>query len=241
MGINPINEAQQGLTSVIASTHTNTHLKEKEKKREEMNVRGAVISRSKVAAVCGSDLKKSIRFAQRTSVSHRQRFANLRNFAADISDSIDEDAIASGEWPANWSLASYDDVGEYYAGKVLKEEQGNNVSGIMHTNVVTAGPTDPIKGVKEMLTNVPGVSIVDSEGVCVGIVSQKDLTKKGTTVGDIMSSPARTIKQTNSVGEAAAIMLKYKVNRLPVVSKTGEVIGLVSRTDIFTALESMEE
>ena len=86
--INPINEAQQGLTSVIASTHTNTHLKEKEKKRKEMNVRGAVISRSKVAAVCGSDLKKSIRFAQRTSVSHRQRFANLRNFAADISDSV---------------------------------------------------------------------------------------------------------------------------------------------------------
>merc|ERR1739848_440707 len=65
--------------------------REREKKREEMNVRGAVISRSKVAAVCGSDLKKSIRFAQRTSVSHRQRFANLRNFAADISDSIDED------------------------------------------------------------------------------------------------------------------------------------------------------
>jgi len=92
-----------------------------------------------------------------------------------------------------------------------------------------------------MLTNVPGVSVVDSEGVCVGIVSQKDLTKKGNTVGDIMSSPARTIKQTNSVGEAAAIMLKYKVNRLPVVSKSGEVIGLVSRTDIFTALESMEE
>ena len=62
--------------------------REREKKREEMNVRGAVISRSKVAAVCGSDLKKSIRFAQRTSVSHRQRFANLRNFAADISDSV---------------------------------------------------------------------------------------------------------------------------------------------------------
>ena len=46
-----------------------------------------------------------------------------------------------------------------------------------------------------------------------------------------MSAPARTIKQTNSVGEAAAIMLKYKVNRLPVVNKNGEVIGIVSRTD----------
>ena len=26
-------------------------------------------------------------------------------------------------------------------------------------------------------------------------------------------------------------MLKYKVNRLPVVNKNGEVIGIVSRTD----------
>merc|ERR1711977_388277 len=201
--------------------------------QEAMNARSLVAARSRVAISAGS---KQVRTLNQT---RRVRFAQLRPFA--IGDSIDEDVNVSGEWPANWSLASYEDVGEYYAGKVLKEEQGNNVSGIMHTNVVTAGPTDPIKGVKEMLTNVPGVSIVDSEGVCVGIVSQKDLPKKGTTVGDIMSSPARTIKQTNSVGEAAAIMLKYKVNRLPVVSKTGEVIGLVSRTDIFTALESMEE
>ena len=86
-----------------------------------------------------------------------------------------------------------------------------------------------------------GVPVVDSEGVCVGIVSKKDLPKGGSKVSQIMSVPARTIKKTNSVGEAAAIMLKYKVNRLPVVSKSGEVIGLVSRTDIFTALESMEE
>merc|ERR1712188_33942 len=203
-------------------------------RQEAMNARSLVAARSRVAISAGSNLKK----VRTVNTTRRVRFAQVRSFA--IGDSIDEDVV-SGEWPANWSLASYEDVGEYYAGKVLKEEQSNNVSGIMQTNVVTAGPTDPIKAVKEMLTNVSGVSVVDSEGVCVGIVSQKDLTKKGNTMGDIMSSPARTIKQTNSVGEAAAIMLKYKVNRLPVVSKSGEVIGLVSRTDIFTALESMEE
>merc|ERR1712025_1371985 len=159
----------------------------------------------------------------------------------DISSSIDEDSIASGEWPANWSLASYEDVGEYYAGRVLKEEQGHNVSGIMTTNILTAGPTDSSQSLTKLFDHVTGVPVVDSEGVCIGIVSKKDLAKKGKTVSEIMSAPARTIKQTNSVGEAAAIMLKYKVNRLPVVNKNGEVIGIVSRTDIFTALESMEE
>merc|ERR1712072_1115992 len=185
-----------------------TH-QEKPKRTRRMNARVTVASRSRVAAVCGANLK--VRYARQTV--RGARFEGFKAHAAagnqpNIADSIDEDVIPSGEWPANWSLASYEDVGEYYAGKVLKEEQSNNVSGIMQTNVVTAGPTDPIKAVKEMLTNVSGVSVVDSEGVCVGIVSQKDLTKKGTTVGDIMSSPARTIKQTNSVGEAAAIMLK---------------------------------
>ncbi len=62
-----------------------------------------------------------------------------------LAKQIDEDTIASGEWPANWSLASYEDVGEYYAGRVLKEAESNNVSGIMTTNIVTAGPNDDVK------------------------------------------------------------------------------------------------
>jgi len=206
-----------------------------------MNVRASLASRSRTA-VCGS--AKKIRSVQRPS-SHRERFSLVKSFALDkkpdLAGSIDEDTIASGEWPANWSLASYEDVGEYYAGRVLKEEQSNNVSGIMTTNIVTAGPTDTIKSVEKLFDHVTGVPVVDSEGVCVGIVSKKDLAKGGSTVSQIMSAPARTIKKNNSVGEAAAIMLKYKVNRLPVVNSGGEVIGIVSRTDIFTALESMEE
>ena len=123
----------------------------------------------------------------------------------------------------------------------LKEQDANSVSGVMTTNILSADPTASVEDVRKLFDHVSGVPVVDSEGVCVGIVSKKDLNKKGSTVAQIMSAPARTIKKTNSVGEAAAIMLKYKVNRLPVVSRDGEVIGIVSRTDIFTALESMEE
>ena len=66
-------------------------------------------------------------------------------FVARPREQIDEDVIPSGEWPANWSLASYEDVGEYYAGQILKEEQGNMVSSIMTTNIVTSGPTDTVQ------------------------------------------------------------------------------------------------
>jgi len=56
-------------------------------------------------------------------------------------------------------------------------------------------------------------------------------------VGDIMSSPAQTITADKAVSQAASQMLKYKIHRLPVVNSAGLLIGIVSRTDIFTALE----
>lgn len=37
--------------------------------------------------------------------------------------------------------------------------------------------------------------------------------------------------------DAAALMLKHKVHRVPVVDADAQVIGMVTRTDIFTALE----
>jgi len=161
----------------------------------------------------------------------------------DISSSIDEDSIASGEWPANWSLASYEDVGEYYTGKLFKEgvQTDNTVAGIMQSSVVVAKETDTVKSMEDVLVGISGVPVVDASNRCVGVVSKKDTAKGGKTVGDIMTSPAVTVKQTNSVAEAAAIMLKYKVDRLPVISRKGEVCGIVSRTDLFTALESMDE
>merc|ERR1712144_162660 len=189
-----------------------------------MGMNARVASRTKVAVAGGA--RVAVARAARPAKTHRLRFQGLLSCAKpDISDSIDEDVIPSGEWPANWRLARYEDVGEYYAGQVLKEQEGNTVSGVMTTNILTADPTSSVESVKKLFDNV----------------SKKDLNKKGSTVAQIMSAPARTIKKTNSVGEAAAIMLKYKVNRLPVVSRDGEVIGIVSRTDIFTALESMEE
>jgi CBS-domain-containing membrane protein len=37
--------------------------------------------------------------------------------------------------------------------------------------------------------------------------------------------------------DAAALMLKHKVHRIPVVDNEAHVIGMVTRTDIFKALE----
>merc|ERR1712091_196267 len=164
-----------------------TH-QEKPKRTRRMNARVTVASRSRVAAVCGANLK--VRCARQTV--RGARFEGFKAHAAsgnqpNIADSIDEDVIPSGEWPANWSLASYEDVGEYYAGQILKEEDANSVSGVMTTNILSADPTASVEDVRKLFDHVSGVPVVDSEGVCVGTVSKKDLNKKGSTVAQIMS------------------------------------------------------
>merc|ERR1712216_314148 len=85
-----------------------TH-QEKPKRTRRMNARVTVASRSRVAAVCGANLK--VRCARQTV--RGARFEGFKAHAAagnqpNISNSIDEDVIPSGEWPANWSLASYE-------------------------------------------------------------------------------------------------------------------------------------
>lgn len=50
-----------------------------------------------------------------------------------------------------------------------------------------------------------------SEKKLIGILSKKDLSKGGSTVGDAMTSPPVAAKASNKVADAAVLMLKHKV------------------------------
>lgn len=56
-----------------------------------------------------------------------------------------------------------------------------------------------------------------------------------------MSTPPIAAKPTARVADAACLMLKHKVHRIPIVDKHAKVIGFVTRTDIFEALEAETE
>lgn len=49
-----------------------------------------------------------------------------------------------------------------------------------------------------------------------------------------MSSPPIAARASAKVADAAGLMLKHKVHRIPVVNSRAELIGIVTRTDIFT-------
>ncbi len=52
------------------------------------------------------------------------------------------------------------------------------------------------------------------------------------TAGELMSSPVVTIPAHASIHEAADLMFKQRVSPIPVVNDSGEMIGIISRTDI---------
>ncbi|XP_066349564.1 uncharacterized protein [Miscanthus floridulus] len=86
-----------------------------------------------------------------------------------------------------------------------------------------------------------GLPVVDDDGRCIGVISYKDKAKAPngmeSTVGEVMSSPAITLTLYKTVLEAAALMLKEKVHRIPVVNEQHYVIGIVTRSDVFQTLE----
>ena len=101
--------------------------------------------------------------------------------------------------------------------------------------------------IHESLTKFTGLPVIasDDDATVVGILSARDLTKytdlKGLKVADAMCAPAICVTPRTSLAAAAGQMLKHKVHRLPVVDASKTLVGIVTRSDIFTPLLSTEE
>jgi CBS domain-containing protein len=103
-----------------------------------------------------------------------------------------------------------------------------------------AFPHQALEEVDRHFTEISGIPVVDDEHRCVGVLSRKDRSKVSdlnAKVKDVMSSPAITLTAEKTVSDAAVLMLKNKIHRIPVVNNEMKVVGIVTRTDIFTALE----
>lgn len=95
--------------------------------------------------------------------------------------------------------------------------------------------------------HITGVPVVDRHGKMLGVVSTTDVLEaqaesiagkaawEDRMVGDVMTRPPLTIGETAGVHEAAQRMLYGEVHRL-FVEKGGELVGVISQTDIVRAL-----
>lgn len=116
------------------------------------------------------------------------------------------------------------------------------VKEIMTTRVCKADADENVQEVaKKMVAFGVGSAIIMKDDRPVGIVTEKDLIAKivardripsSVKVSEIMSSPLITIKPNTSVREAANLMIKKGIRRLPIVNNSGQLIGIITDNDI---------
>lgn len=115
------------------------------------------------------------------------------------------------------------------------------VHDIMTRPVITAdADLDVLSAAKIMGSANVGSLIVVSKEEPIGILTERDLVKKivaqavdprGVKAAEIMNSPLVTIDPQASLREAAVLMLKAGVKRLPVISN-GRLVGIITDTDL---------
>jgi CBS domain-containing protein len=58
----------------------------------------------------------------------------------------------------------------------------------------------------------------------------------GTKVEDVMTVKVRTVRLDTPVSEAANIMIRNNVNRVPVLNRKGDLVGIIARADIVKSM-----
>ncbi|MDI9646427.1 MAG: CBS domain-containing protein [Archaeoglobales archaeon] len=118
------------------------------------------------------------------------------------------------------------------------------VKEIMTREVCTISKNDSVHTLaKKMLEFGVGSAVVIENGKPVGIVTEKDLIAKVVAknklpselrVYEIMSEPLITITPLTSLKEAARLMIKRGIRRLPVVDNSGTLVGIITDNDILS-------
>ncbi|MBF0302820.1 MAG: CBS domain-containing protein [Desulfamplus sp.] len=132
------------------------------------------------------------------------------------------------------------DVIEEMIIEMVKGNQQTSVmlSDIMSYPVVTVSEDTTVDEVAMMLreTGCSGVPVVDSEDHIVGIISRRDFRKirkdnqMQYPVKAFMSRDVITIEHNKSAIDAAKLMIKHDIGRIPVI-KDDKIIGIVTRSD----------
>lgn len=145
-----------------------------------------------------------------------------------------------------------------------------HVSDVMTRKVITLTDTMPVaKAWETMLKHfLKALPVLNRAGEVVGILTDEDLLDRAgleqhlsiaerldekmlqaelnglhsspLKVGDVMTSPAITVRSDEPLSVAAARMAEHRIKRLPVLDEKGKLAGVLSRVDVLKQVISEE-
>jgi len=123
------------------------------------------------------------------------------------------------------------------------------IKSIMTRRVKCVKPVDTARRASLMMVrNNIGSVLVREKSKAVGIITEHDIMKRVVASGKdpdrmqcrkIMSAPLRTIDAHDTIDAAVEIMAKKRLKRL-VVTRDGDLVGIVTATDILKSGEKIE-
>jgi CBS domain-containing membrane protein len=134
-------------------------------------------------------------------------------------------------------------------------KKNDPITKIMSSEVATIQLGQPLSDVRKLMCNshIHHVPVVEGKKL-VGLISFTDLMKinllisgadersvdaildQQCTIRDIMTTNLTTINNTDTVRQAADLLSHGGFHSLPVIDKEGEVIGIVTSTDLINYL-----
>ena len=116
------------------------------------------------------------------------------------------------------------------------------VKQVMNRQVIAVSPEEPVSVAARLMTrhNVGALPVRDRDGSLCGILTERDVVTRcvglerplqGTSVARVMTARVATVPPTASLDQAAALLSREQVRRLPVVEGR-RLVGMVTLSDL---------
>ena len=116
------------------------------------------------------------------------------------------------------------------------------VKDVMTKDVISVKQDTPIYEAMELMRkkDITGMPVIEDDMTLVGVITEKDVLRlfyadedeKNKTVGFFMTRPAVSYRENENLRSVCDFMMINYFRRVPVVSKQGKLVGIISRPDI---------